>query len=84
MVIAELEEQLPGTLDQWGASDQKIRDELNRRRQGHGMFHVQPHFLNRAGPQLESLKRADHRVGGHYWKYAGPDSESNGCSKYPA
>ena len=28
------------------------------------MFHVQPHFLNRAGPQLESLKRADHRVGG--------------------
>ena len=28
------------------------------------MFHVQPHFLNHAGPQLESLKRADHRVGG--------------------
>ena len=35
MVIAELEEQLPGTLDRWGASDQikqQVREELDRKR----------------------------------------------------
>lgn len=57
IVIADLEEQLPGTLDV-AVSDQiqqQVREELNHRRQGHGMFHVQLHFLNRAGPHQNDV-----------------------------